>query len=105
MLKDLGVAWVILGHSERRNIFKESDQEVGRKVAFALKTGLNVIACVGEHLSEREANQTTDVVVRQLAAIKGAGPTERGATRPATALAHARRQAGMMRSTVPRARA
>ena len=71
MLKDLGVAWVILGHSERRNIFKESDADVGKKVAFALKSGLGVIACVGEHLSERESNQTIEVVSRQLSAIKG----------------------------------
>ena len=71
MLKDLGVNWVILGHSERRNIFGESDDTVGKKVAFALKTGLSVIACVGEHLSEREAGQTLAVVSRQLAAIKG----------------------------------
>ncbi|KAF9578362.1 triosephosphate isomerase [Lunasporangiospora selenospora] len=69
MLKDLGIEWVILGHSERREIFKESDDEIGAKVAHALKTGLKVMACVGESLEEREANKTTEVVFRQLAAI------------------------------------
>ncbi|KAF9938352.1 triosephosphate isomerase [Mortierella antarctica] len=69
MLKDLGIEWVILGHSERREIFKESDEEVGLKVAHALKSGLKVMACVGEKLEEREANKTTEVVFRQLSAI------------------------------------
>ncbi|KAG0039960.1 triosephosphate isomerase [Podila clonocystis] len=69
MLVDVGASWVILGHSERREIFKETDDEVGLKVAHALKTGLKVMACVGEKLEEREKNQTTEVVFRQLAAI------------------------------------
>ncbi|KAG0355164.1 triosephosphate isomerase [Podila minutissima] len=69
MLKDLGIEWVILGHSERREIFKETDEEIGAKVAHALKTGLKVMACVGEKLEEREDNRTTEVVFRQLAAI------------------------------------
>ncbi|KAG0369430.1 triosephosphate isomerase [Mortierella sp. AD032] len=69
MLKDLGIEWVILGHSERREIFKETDEEIGIKVAHALKAGLKVMACVGEKLEEREANKTTEVVFRQLAAI------------------------------------
>ncbi|KAF9364340.1 triosephosphate isomerase [Mortierella sp. NVP85] len=69
MLKDIGIDWVILGHSERRDIFKETDDEIGQKVAHALKAGLKVIACVGEHLNERQANETFHVVSRQLAAI------------------------------------
>ncbi|KAG0081919.1 triosephosphate isomerase [Podila epicladia] len=69
MLKDLGIEWVILGHSERREIFKETDEEIGAKVAHALKAGLKVMACVGEKLEERENNKTTEVVFRQLAAI------------------------------------
>ncbi|KAI8619631.1 Triosephosphate isomerase [Chytriomyces sp. MP71] len=68
-LKDLNITWTILGHSERREIFKESDEVVAKKVAFALAEGLSVIACVGEKLEEREANQTTEVVFRQLKAI------------------------------------
>jgi len=68
-LKDLGIEWVILGHSERREIFKESDEFVAAKVAFALKTGIKVIACIGEKLEERESGKTFEVVTRQLQAI------------------------------------
>jgi len=69
MLKDLGIEWVILGHSERREIFKESDEFVASKVAHALKVGIKVIACIGEKLSEREAGDTFNVVTRQLKAL------------------------------------
>ncbi|KAG0337714.1 triosephosphate isomerase [Podila humilis] len=69
MLVDIGATWVILGHSERREIFKETEVEVGLKVAHALKAGLKVMACVGEKLEEREAGKTTQVVFSQLAAI------------------------------------
>ncbi|CAG8537732.1 11130_t:CDS:2 [Funneliformis mosseae] len=68
-LKDLSIEWVILGHSERREIFKESDDFVASKVAFALKSGLKVIACIGEKLDEREAGKTFEVVTRQLQSI------------------------------------
>ncbi|KAF9975493.1 triosephosphate isomerase [Actinomortierella ambigua] len=70
MLKDIGIEWVILGHSERRDIFRETDDEIGQKVAHALKAGLKVIACCGEKLEERESNKTTEVVFRQLEAIR-----------------------------------
>jgi len=69
MIKDCGCNWVILGHSERRNVFGESDKLVGEKVAFALQSGLSVIPCIGELLEEREAGKTTDVCFRQLKAI------------------------------------
>lgn len=69
MILDLGVEWVILGHSERRNIFGETDELVGEKVGFALSSGLKVIACLGELLSEREGGKTEEVVARQLKAI------------------------------------
>lgn len=69
MLKDIGVNWVILGHSERRQIFGESDELIAEKVAFALSNGLKVIACIGETLEERESGKTEEVVFRQTQAI------------------------------------
>ena len=69
MLKDHGVQWVILGHSERRQLYGESDALVGQKTKVALAKGLAVIACIGETLDERKADQTLAVCVRQLAAI------------------------------------
>jgi len=69
MILDRGIHWVILGHSERRDIFKESDEFIGKKIGHALSVGLNVIACVGEHIEEREAGKTNEVIFRQLKAI------------------------------------
>jgi len=69
MLKDLGVNWVILGHSERRHVLKETDQVVGDKVGIAMKSGLNVIACVGETLEQRKNNETQRIVQQQIQAI------------------------------------
>uniref|UniRef100_A0A674MMK6 Triosephosphate isomerase n=1 Tax=Takifugu rubripes TaxID=31033 RepID=A0A674MMK6_TAKRU len=54
MIKDCGVNWVILGHSERRHVFGESDELIGQKTAHALENGLGVIACIGAKLDERE---------------------------------------------------
>lgn len=67
MLKDL-VQYVILGHSERRQYFGETDEGVNRKVKAALKHGLTPIICVGENLEENEAGRTHEVVERQLRA-------------------------------------
>jgi len=69
MIQDCGVKWVILGHSERRNVFGETDELIGEKVGFALESGLNVIPCIGEKLEEREAGKTTEVCFRQLSAM------------------------------------
>lgn len=69
MLVNLGVPWVILGHSERRALLGESNEFVGDKVAYALAQGLKVIACVGETLEQREAGSTMDVVAAQTKAI------------------------------------
>jgi len=66
MLLDAGCAWVIAGHSERRQLFGESDAFVAEKVAAALRAGLLPIACVGETLAEREAGATLQVVKRQV---------------------------------------
>lgn len=69
MLVDLGLPWVILGHSERRHIIGESDETTADKVAYALSKGLSVIYCIGEKLEEREAGNTTAVCERQMQAL------------------------------------
>jgi triosephosphate isomerase len=66
MLRDVGAEIVILGHSERRHVYGEDDELVNRKVHAALDAGLEVIACVGETLAEREAGKTEEVNGRQL---------------------------------------
>lgn len=66
MIKDCGGQWVILGHSERRHIFKEDDVLIGEKIKHALASGLGVIACIGELLEDREANRTEEVLFRQM---------------------------------------
>lgn len=65
-LKDLGAHFVIIGHSERRQIFKETHGELLEKTQTALSLGLKVIFCVGETLEERESGKTMDVVKAQL---------------------------------------
>ncbi|TLS28722.1 hypothetical protein PpBr36_00584 [Pyricularia pennisetigena] len=69
-LKDLGINWVILGHSERRTILGESDEVVASKTKYAIDNGLKVIWCCGESLEERESGKTVEVVTRQLEALK-----------------------------------
>jgi triosephosphate isomerase len=65
MLCDLGVKYVILGHSERRHILGETDAEINKKVHAVLQAGLRPILCVGELLAEREAGRTMDVIRTQ----------------------------------------
>jgi triosephosphate isomerase (TIM) len=75
MLKALGVTHVLIGHSERRQYFNETDESVNLKLKSALKHGLIPIVCVGELLDEREANQTTEVLERQTSiALEGIDP-------------------------------
>ncbi len=69
MLKDVGCGYVIVGHSERRWIYHESDQLVARKFAAAQAQSLAPILCIGEQLAEREAGRTEEVVARQLDAV------------------------------------
>ena len=69
MIKDSGARFVILGHSERRHIFGETDELISKKVLSALKAGLSPIFCIGELLEEREAGKTLEVVHRQLDAV------------------------------------
>ncbi len=65
-LKAIGCEYVILGHSERRNIFKESDDLINKKLKKALNMDLNPIVCIGEHLEEREAGKTREIIQNQL---------------------------------------
>src|SRR5689334_4176733 len=67
-----GARSALVGHSERRHVFGESDEDTRRKVAAALAAGLVPVLCVGETLAERDAGHTTAVVVRQLAGALGA---------------------------------
>jgi triosephosphate isomerase len=69
MLKDFGCTYVIVGHSERRALYGETDQVVAQKFKAAQTAGLVPILCVGETLDEREANATETVVARQLDAV------------------------------------
>jgi triosephosphate isomerase len=68
MIRDAGAAWVIVGHSERRTLFGETDDTVNRKVRAALVATLTPIVCIGETLQEREANRTLEVLDRQIKA-------------------------------------
>lgn len=64
-LKDIGCEYVILGHSERRDIFKESNELINKKLKKALSIGLKPIVCIGEHLEEREQGKTKDIIKSQ----------------------------------------
>jgi len=75
MLKAIGVTHVLIGHSERRQYFNETDESVNLKLKAALAHGLIPIVCVGEMLAEREANQTAEVLERQTSiALSGIDP-------------------------------
>jgi len=77
MLLDSGCKYVIIGHSERRQYFGETDETVSKKVRQALNKGLLPIVCVGELLSEREAGKANDVIDRQVSgALKGVTAAE-----------------------------
>ena len=69
MLSAIGVTGALVGHSERRQLFGETDDTVGRRVEQALGSGLRVIACVGELEEERERGETEDVLRRQLSVL------------------------------------
>jgi len=73
MLLEFGCRYALVGHSERRQLYGESDERVAAKFAAARKAGLTPILCVGETLAERDAGRTTEVVARQLGAVQFAG--------------------------------
>ena len=68
MIKEAGAEYVIIGHSERRTLFGETDQSVNRKIGAAIAAGLVPIVCIGETLAEREAGETLSVLDRQIKA-------------------------------------
>ncbi len=77
MLKEVGCDSVIVGHSERRQHFGETDEAVNRRARAALESGLTPIVCLGETLAEREAGRTLDVVSRQIrACLAGFSPAQ-----------------------------
>jgi triosephosphate isomerase len=77
MLRDVGCTYVILGHSERRHIFDETDERLSRKSRAAFDHGITPMVCVGETLAERESNRTLEVVERQVdAALRPLKPEE-----------------------------
>ncbi len=77
LARGAGAAGALVGHSERRHVFGESDEATGRKVRALLHAGLTAFLCVGEKLEEREAGKTEEVVLRQLrAGLAGAEPAE-----------------------------
>jgi triosephosphate isomerase len=72
-----GARFVLVGHSERRHVFGESDEATGKKVAAAVRAGLTPMICVGETLAQREAGETIHVIVRQLrAAVASLEPNQ-----------------------------
>lgn len=66
MLKDIGAEYVIVGHSERRTKFKESDKLINKKIKFALKYRLKCVLCIGESLADRNSGKTYEILKKQL---------------------------------------
>ncbi|MCU0765489.1 MAG: triose-phosphate isomerase [Burkholderiaceae bacterium] len=77
MLLDIGCRWVIVGHSERRAMYGETNEGVASKAARAIALGLRPIVCIGETLAERDAGRTLEVVAAQMAAVLAQCPAER----------------------------
>ena len=71
-LKDSGITWTLLGHSERRTILREEDEFIAKKTLTAVNGGIGVILCCGESLEEREKGTTVEIVTKQLEAVNKA---------------------------------
>ncbi len=69
MAAEVGARAMLIGHSERRHLFGETDEQIARKTTAALKSGLTPLVCMGETLAERESGRTEQVVVRQVSAV------------------------------------
>ena len=80
LAREAGATYVLVGHSERRHVFGESDQDVARKVKAVFDAGLTPVVCVGELLEERKAGRVDEVNLRQLNAVLGAISTEQAAS-------------------------
>src|SRR5439155_2649553 len=77
MLREAGCSYAILGHSERRQYFGETDETVNKRAQSVVKAGLTPIVCVGETLAERESGRTLEVVTKQLrGGLSGFSPVE-----------------------------
>lgn len=68
-MKDMGISWTLTGHSERRSLFHETDEDVAIKTKAAIEEGMTVMLCIGEQLEERESGKTGEVNARQLKAV------------------------------------
>ncbi|WP_027185656.1 triose-phosphate isomerase [Desulfovibrio inopinatus] len=66
MLKDIGIEWALTGHSERRHIFGETDDLIGKKTSYGLNQGLTIVFCIGELIEERKAGRVEEVLTKQL---------------------------------------
>ncbi len=66
MLKDLGIEWALTGHSERRHVFGETDEFIGKKTAYGIDQGLTIVFCIGELIEERKAGKVEEVLTKQL---------------------------------------
>ncbi|EAL70128.1 triose phosphate isomerase [Dictyostelium discoideum AX4] len=76
MLVDLGIPYVIIGHSERRNVFSESSELITKKTKYAISLGLTVILCLGELLADRKSNNTEHILSEQLKDFASFTPEE-----------------------------